>query len=195
MGEDIHNKIYLYSKVEKKYIDALQLHEHSPFDFEDMFPPIFSDRCYDVFKILCGSIRSDMMELKCGTDGIPKFLEGTTFKKYLDIIGNDFYMFKYYKFNELRRGLKEYVKWMNDPVLYYEQMEDSEDDIDLLKNNEDYLKEVKEDFEGISYVLNEIVENIDIYLGYRKTKDEDLNGKLKDIIDFNKSIVLFWLSC
>lgn len=73
MGEDIHSKILIYSKVEHKYIDGLSLTTYPEYS---CFAPMFDGRNYQFFSLF-GSQRGDMHELKYGHYGIPRYTPKT----------------------------------------------------------------------------------------------------------------------
>ena len=113
MGEDIHCKTLVYSKVEKKYIDGLSLStcpEYSP------FRPLYQGRNYDLFSIF-GSRRSDYPELQHGEYGLPDFVP-QTYKQYLE--DTSYYGYVWWRLPKFKKALDEYQEMLSDPEKFYE---------------------------------------------------------------------------
>jgi len=112
MGEDIHSKILIHSKVEKKYIDGLSLTTCPDYSY---FKPLYDGRNYDLFSVF-GSRRSDFPELSHGNYGIPEFCP-KTYKAYLK--DSHYYGYVWWKIGDFKRALSKYIKMMQDPAKFY----------------------------------------------------------------------------
>lgn len=192
MGEDIHHKVYLYSKVEKKYIDALQLKEHTTVGFEYMFPTIWEGRNYDIFSIIAGSGRSSYDILPSANFGFPDFFEGTTINEYLKRFKGSYYGYVWYYITDMHRDILKYMLRLYDPLVYYEN---EQYEFDSFKSNEEDRRYWVEETMPIIHLLNEIDMSLEKY--FRLKVDDDsgyFGGKnVNDLIDIDKTIVLFWL--
>ena len=129
MGEDIHAKTLIYSKIEKKYIDGLSLTTCPEYS---SFGPIYEGRNYDLFSVF-GSQRSDYPDLDKASYGIPDFLP-ETYKAYLK--EQDYYGFIWWKIDDFKTAIEEYLHRMQDPKKFYaeddwrlEQIEDGTFDL------------------------------------------------------------------
>lgn len=192
MGEDIHHKVYLYSKVEKKYIDALQLKEHTTVGFEYMFPTIWEGRNYDIFSIIAGSSRSCYDILPSANFGLPGFFEGTTINEYLKRFKGSYYGYVWYYITDMYKDISKYMLRLYDPFVYYEN---EQCEFDSFKNNVEDRKYWVVETMPLIHLLNEINLNLEKYF---RLKEEDetgyFNGKdVGDLVDIDKTIVLFWL--
>lgn len=118
MGEDIHISTYVKSKVENKYINAMNL-TTCPQYFE--FKPFFEGRYYDLFALF-GSQRSDMKPLEGANYGIPDFVN-PTYRKHLEDM--HYYGFIWFNIVDLKNSIEKYLHELTDVMLYF----DGDDDV------------------------------------------------------------------
>lgn len=107
MGCDIHQRTWVWSTVEKKYVSPDEIgncYKDSDSTFEELFP----GRNYDVFGVLAG-VRGDRFKLSCYLPyNRPECLKlSKTFKKYIG--ENNFHTFTWYYAKDLYKGLDELI--------------------------------------------------------------------------------------
>ena len=177
MGEDIHIKTLVYSKVEKKYIDALSL-TTSPQYSE--FKSFFEGRYYDLFSLF-GSHRSDYKELNRANYGIPDFLNDT-YKAYLEDMS--YYGFKWFYIDDLMKSVSEYIEKLKDPLKYF-----TEDDyqFEAVQSGEFMVDLWKHEVDPLIITLQKIQQRL------KRIRDVTESYKwLSNLIDSSKTVFLIY---
>lgn len=177
MGQDIHNKILIYSNIEHKYIDGMSLTTYPEYS---CFRPVFDGRNYDFFSLF-GSTRGNLRELSYGSYGIPDFLP-ETYKEFLKE-DRDLYGHVWWKFPKFERAIQEYIEMLRDPMKYYE---DDEYYLEAIKNREFDLKNYDQDMHCIYIWLKDILKQLDTI------KSDCKNGGLEKYIDPRRTVFLFY---
>ena len=177
MGQDIHNKNFIYSNVEQCYIDGLSLTtypEYSPFG------PMYIGRDYNLFSIF-GSSRSDLPQLKYANYGIPEFLP-KTYKQYLEN-NNDYHSFIWWKISDFKKALLEYIELLSDPKKFYEA-EDKEWILEEIAAGEFDERSYDEDMTCIQRTLKQFVSTV------KKIELDYLD--YQPIVDLKQTVFLFY---
>lgn len=181
MGCDIHQKLFVFSKVENKMVPATSITSDGSVRY---FPEIVGDRDYNLFGLFGNSARSYYPELDC-FEGYewPDFMNGTTFMKRVD--NCDYHTRRWCKLENLRKSLCEYKERLNDPFKFKEYY-DSEDDL-VLDAVEGKIS--KKDFANFhSDVLNSIEETIN-----RIDEVVSWLDDFSEIVDPQNAVLVTWM--
>ncbi len=116
MGQDIHSVIYVWSKIENKYVNAM---ETDSIDYT-RYKPIFDGRNYDFFSLF-GSKRSNYPELDRLKYGIPDFVS-PTMRKFLE--DSDWHTITWIIASDLKASLIAYKNKLKNPANFILEDED-----------------------------------------------------------------------
>jgi len=175
MGEDIHFKSAVYSKVENKYMTPCQACGD---DSYSIIKPLFDGRSYDFFSIF-GSHRGNYPEMQGLNYGIPDEIrkDMPTFAKYLD--DSSFYGYCWITKANLEIELKAYIDKLKNPGMF---LVDDEVDESIFT-----LPEWKDETTAMITTITDIIK----YLSEMNYYKEDYG----DLLDFDKTIFLIYFDC
>ena len=203
MGEDIHMKWYIKSKVGSKagkYVSAMEV--MSNFDTSDKydFGNLFDFRSYDFFSML-GSRRSDWREFKYLNQGFPEWFatEFPTERAMLKMKGNNYYSFSWITFNDFVVALKDRMRQLSDVKTYYSEAPDadsySRDLLELLDRDpnsdeaQNFVRRFNEESKNLIEICKETLKRLAQINEYYS--DEEFQS----IFDINETVILFWFDC
>lgn len=188
MGEDIHQKTYVKSKIAGKYISSAELaysqnSEHSA--FQELIP----DRFYNLYSCF-GSRRADWKELGNIHYGMPDWFTETfpTESRMHDRMGSSWYGHCWFTHSELKSALAEYIEKLKSPDRYFDS---EDDDIELEQLNDPetsdaFVKSWLEDAELLAQYMQKILD--------RLSEADSLAAEdgMSDIFDADDIVYMFW---
>lgn len=188
MGEDIHCKAYVKSKIVNRYVQSSELIVDQSFE-DSTFLDLVPLRSYKLFSCF-GSHRADYKMLSCLHDGMPVFIKELFPTEYANLIDNDwnFYGFCWTTIRELKSSIKEYIEKLKDPALYYDGEDDDyeRESLSDIEENKEYREAWKEDADVLTVQLTEILHKIDsmteLYQEYGMEK----------LFDIDDVVYMFW---
>lgn len=201
MGEDIHCKLYIKSKVGDKagkYVSAMEVLPTFDTADDSDFKNLFDFRSYDFFSML-GSSRSNWRMLDGIHDGFPEWhaADFPTENAMLKLKGTNYYRFGWTTFRELNLALKDRMRQLSDVHTYYSEDPDKDTaqsileivDDDNSSESKNFVKQFNRDASSLSSLCAEILEQMSkIYDTYN---DEEWRA----LFDVDDTVVLFWFDC
>lgn len=187
MAEDIHQHVFVKSKLEGKHVSAMNCQSVWDTHSESEFPELIDYRSYDMFSLF-GSRRSDWFELSTGERGIPEFIKKDcpTFTAY--VTGPEFnhYGWRWFTYPELIRGIKVYLDRLSAPEKYFID-EDTDEYLDIKDGKFD---EIYPDWRKNAEILSNMLKEILAKLERMKQNHDEYD--LQRLYDLDEVVFLFW---
>ena len=202
MGEDMHCKWYIKSKVGEKagkYISAMEVMPTFDTSESNDFQDVFSFRSYPFFSMM-GSSRSDWRMLENVNEGFPEWhaVEFPTENAMLKLKCHNYYRYGWMTFKDFRKALQDRIVELGDVNLYYRNdpsVDISEPILDLLQNYsksdeaKSFVKNFDEEAGHLIDICKEIIEKLD------KIAENYGDQDFRPLFDIEDSIMLFWFDC
>lgn len=199
MGCDLHNKTYLWSKVENRYVDAFDLMIAYDIEKASTVWDLVPDREYDIYSAFgrpmmnCPEFGQPYPEMGRFKVGIPNLLVGTTFGKLVGSSGSGNFGYRWWLLPDLKAEIPRYVEILRDPELFFE---DKENECYLDYKAGMFTRERFEEFNrdaisGMERVL-ERISSIETILSSDTgswTRDE-----ISEAIEPEKTVFFFWFN-
>lgn len=185
MGEDIHQKNFIKSKITKKYTSWTDV----DFGIEgnEMFPVLMDYRSYVVFSVF-GSSRGDFYPMSDSEIYLSDLKDDMPTEYALhQQHGLNWYRYSIFTFKDLREKIKKYIWKLKNPLRYFPK--DTDEYLDAKDGTfKKYHPCWKEDSECVSSALSEMLVKLD--------KAEKFYNEYKDVVgplfDINESLYMFW---
>lgn len=130
MGEDIHTKMYIKSKVGNsagRYVSAMSVMPSFVTSRSEDFCDLFNYRSADVFSLF-GSTKGEWAKIPQLNSGFPDWLmqDCPTDAAYLKMPSKNYYGFNWITLRDLKTALIEYRDALTDIRKYYKKFEEPE---------------------------------------------------------------------
>lgn len=194
MGCDMHQRTWIYSKKDRKYLDIHEIDEYDSY----CFPPLYTGRYYDLFAVLAGvrGYRLQIPERYVSGYGVPDFASKIFKKMYEECPYHSAIWFYPKDLDdalddriELLEGMK--IKYKNlkkkYPINWYFHWNDSIDVDSDEYDNDDYVWYDPDD-EYLLKTLKDIKEKLQKYI---VKDDPDVEWKTK-FYDPTKTVICFY---